>query len=415
MEGKKENYRWVVLVVIMATQFFLIGLSWTCMPALFGHIQEDIPMTKAQWGWVWGMVPIALVCTGVLAGLAADRWGVRKVVGIGILLASFIGITRGLSGDITTLAITMFLFGASIPLVFINLPKTLGMWFPQEEYGLANGLSLLGFSLGGAITVMVSGAYITPLLGGWQRVLFLYGAMGLILGVIWLSLIRDRKPISAGHAGAGQHNLKEGFRQLLRVRQQWILVGLNTCQLAALLGVLGFLPESLVRRGLSEASAHGTASIVLWSKIAGNFLFPVLSDRLGTRKAFLAILCPVMAIGIFMAGSFLGVPLILGCILTGLAIGGILPIIFLSPLETEEIGPALAGSSMGILFTIGNLGGFIAQPLAGKIIDLTGSEAAAFGLFALIMFAGLPLSLMLKETGLGARRVPTLTPELEEV
>jgi MFS family permease len=402
----------------MANQFFLIGMSWTCMPALLGHIQNDIPMTKAQWGWVWGMVPVAIMLCGVLAGIAADRWGVRIVVGTGILLGSFFGITRGLSDDITTLAITMFFFGGAVSLAFINFPKTLGMWFTQDEYGLANGLSLLGFSLGGAITVMVSGAYISPLVGGWQRVLFLYGAIGLVLGILWWSLIREREPISAGHSGAGQHNIKEGIRKLLRVRQQWILVGLNTCQLAAFLGVVGFLPESLVRRGLSETSAHAVASVVLWGKIAGNFIFPVLSDRLGTRKTFLAILFPVMAVGIFLAGSFLGIPLILGCLITGLAIGGILPIIFLSPLETEEIGPSLAGSSMGMLFTIANLGAFIVQPLAGKLIDLSGSEATGFALFGLIMLAGLPLSLMLKETGLRAKakkEIITLAPELEEI
>lgn len=85
--------------------------------------------------------------------------------------------------------------------------------------------------------------------------------------------------------------------------------------------------------------------------------------------------------------------------LSGVAIGGIIPVIFLIPLELKGVGHALAGSSVGLLFTVGNLGGFISPILGGKIIDLTGSEMGGFLFFAIVIFLMAPLTMLLPETG----------------
>ena len=68
---------------------------------------------------------------------------------------------RATATDFASMYTWMFLFGAVQSLTFPNIPKALGMWFPPQEFGLANGITLAGYGagaalVGGAIHVMLS-------------------------------------------------------------------------------------------------------------------------------------------------------------------------------------------------------------------------------------------------------------------
>ena len=55
--------------------------------------------------------------------------------------------------------------------IIANLPKTLGLWFPPERLGMANGISLAGFGVGQAIA-MLSTPRLLPLFASWRTLTF---------------------------------------------------------------------------------------------------------------------------------------------------------------------------------------------------------------------------------------------------
>ena len=68
--------------------------------------------------------------------------------GIALNVASLL--VRAIAGSFPWMLLAMALFGASMAAIIANLPKTLGLWFPPERLGMANGISLAGFGVGQA-------------------------------------------------------------------------------------------------------------------------------------------------------------------------------------------------------------------------------------------------------------------------
>jgi nitrate/nitrite transporter NarK len=92
-------------------------------------------------------------------------------------------------------------------------------------------------------------------------------------------------------------------------------------------------------------------------------------------------------------------------VLAGLFFGPIIPIALTIPVELPEIGTRYAGSALGFVFMIGNIGSILGPITLGYLIDRTGSPLTAFSVAACCLVASLlPLQLV-RETG-GPLREP---------
>ena len=56
------------------------------------------------------------------------------------------------------------------------------------------------------------------------------------------------------------------------------------------------------------------------------------------------------------------------------------------PVEMPGIGPLFAGTALGILFMIGNAGGFFGPIVTGWLMDTTGSAWSGFIFVVLLLF-----------------------------
>jgi len=101
--------------------------------------------------------------------------------------------------------------------------------------------------------------------------------------------------------------------------------------------------------------------------------------------------------GAFLLGTSLWVAAAVWGFLAGAGV-----IAFVVPLEMPEVGPALAGSALGVALTAGYIGGFVGPLICMRLAETTPVAGFAFGggCYAL---SGL-LFLLLKETGPRVRR-----------
>jgi len=87
-------------------------------------------------------------------------------------------------------------------------------------------------------------------------------------------------------------------------------------------------------------------------------------------------------------------PLLMIClVIAGAAAGPFVPVSTAMPVEMPAIGPVLAGTALGILFMIGNTGGFFGPIIAGWLMDTTGSAWSGF-MFAALLLLIAPLFLI---------------------
>jgi MFS family permease len=369
------------------------------MPSLYGEITRDIPMTYAQWGTIWGIIFIPMMIFTLIGGMYADRVGTRSIVGLATIVMGVFGIGRAFARDFSQLLWLMLMIGVGSSFLRPNLPKSLGHWFPSSELGLANGFLIAGLCIGAGSALMVSGVYLSPLIGGWRNVMWLYGLLCIVLGTLWLWIFREGQNFPHNHHRASEKfAFREALSTVARVKDLWLLMVSRFCIIGALIAVIGFLPELLASRGMKQSLAHLSSSLIYYINVVGVIAIPLLSDKLGLRKIFIWPFSLIGALLVISLGVFQGIVCLLICSLLGLIVGFI-PLMMTIPMEIEGIGHRYFGTALGLSLTIGNLGSFVAPVVGGKIIDSTGEEWTAFFFWGVLMVIGALFILPMKETG----------------
>src|SRR5262252_628467 len=167
------------------------GLGWSLLPPLMPQIARDLGVSHALGGFVWGAAPLGIALASALGGASVDRFGPRRVAGFAMLAGAVFCAARAFVVGPWSLAVIMAAFGAHIAFVAPALPKAIAAHVPAARLGRANGLSLLAYTLGTAITVLTARTVIAPALGGWKPTMIAAGVAMAVAGVAWLVLLRD--------------------------------------------------------------------------------------------------------------------------------------------------------------------------------------------------------------------------------
>jgi MFS family permease len=83
------------------------------------------------------------------------------------------------------LAFTTLITGIAHWSIPMNVHKTCGVWFPKDQLGMANGVVSVGMALGFLCGSLLAATVFSPLFGRWRNVLFVYGAVAVLFGVLW--------------------------------------------------------------------------------------------------------------------------------------------------------------------------------------------------------------------------------------
>ncbi|MBW2370140.1 MAG: MFS transporter [Deltaproteobacteria bacterium] len=389
-----EPFRWVIAAMWFAIYFFS-SLAFFCMPPLFAEISRDIPLTKVQMGIIFGMNPLASLFLAFIAGSISDRFGSRWVVGAAFLLITVAGGLRATSHSVLDLIIFAFLMGVGTAFFGPNVPKVLGTWFPKEELGKANGFVMTAIPLGGAAAIASSASILSPAFGGWRGVMVACAVICLVVTVLWMILYREKE--IDGVDGKQTQAFSSNFKNVLKVKDIWLLAIFFGFYLAACGTVTGLLPVILTEKGVNRPGE--IVSLFMWIGIVSTPLGGIAIDKFDRRKPFLIVGAIVMAAVYPLLVITQGAGLIIALLVLGMAAGIIVPLKTLLPVEIEGIGPRLAATAFGFMMMLGFAMGFLGPTISGKIMDVTGSALPAFIMMAVCMLVAACIAIPMKETG----------------
>jgi ACS family glucarate transporter-like MFS transporter len=193
-----RGYRWVVLAVIILASFAAYTLR-TNVNIVGETMMRDLGMTEYQLGLVFSAFAAGYALFQFPGGLIGDRFGPRRTIAaIGITWSLLTVITAFIPGSdiwpvaytVGALIVTRFLVGASNgPFFPVTIGGTIERWFPASQWGLPNGLSSTGLTLGSAVTaplvVWLMAAY------GWRSALLIVAPAGLIAALAYWWFVRD--------------------------------------------------------------------------------------------------------------------------------------------------------------------------------------------------------------------------------
>jgi MFS family permease len=393
-------YRWVLLALAWMTQV-AVNASTLIMPSLASQIIPALKLNAETYHMVITAQLILPIFLSPFTGGLGDRFGVKRVIGAGMAVVALAGIGRIWAQDFALVLVLMMVIGAATAFIQPNVPKLVGVWFPTRQMGLATGIYVSGQAVGQSLGLMCG-----PLFNRWQDALLTIGLIVAGMTVLWFIFGRSypagtkppKVPVMAGMAKG------------VRSRSMWMLAIGMFLLLGAFMSYSGNMPRALVAvHGVPATEAAFLTSVMTWSVLAGAFVLPPLSDRLGRRKPFLVIL-PLICAASWIAAWFLApgpwtaVLMALGGIAIG---GGFVPLLFTLPLELPEIGHAYVGGAAGLINTASNLGGVLIATLAmAPLVEGGTAEAFTRGfVLAGVLAAAIAIPMtFVKETGWKAKR-----------
>jgi cyanate permease len=379
-----------VLLGLASLGYFLFTFSWFSLAAYLGPIIEELGLSGTQAGVVTGAVQLSYIPLSLVSGLAIDRLGSRRSLGVGLFVIGVAHVLRGFSTAFATVLLPTLLLGVGGTAVTFGLPKLVSELFPAERSGTVSSVYIVGSTLGSATVFAVARPLVGPLAGGW-RPFFRYTGVAVVgFAVVWTVVswrLWDRVPQFSERGDGQSFSLSSMRRDLRRVFTHHgllLLVVVGTMRLFIAHGLSNWLPVILETRGVAPALAGVVTSLFILVRVLGIVGVPALSDRLATRRL------PIVACGLAGAVGTVGLlvarslpALFLSLVLVGtFVIGGLSPLVRAIPTEMDGIGPGLTAVANGLIFTVGEVGGFGGPFLIGLLRDVTGSFAPALGTLA---------------------------------
>ena len=193
-----KGYRWVVLGAIILASFIAYVLR-TNVNIVGESMMHDLGMNEYQLGLVFSAFAAGYALFQFPGGMIGDRFGPRKTITVLAVIWTLLTVATALvpGSDIwpigytvATLILCRFLVGvANGPFFPVTIGGTVERWFPASQWGLPNGLSSTGLTLGAAATaplvVILMESY------GWRNALLFVAPTGLIAAFAYWNIVRD--------------------------------------------------------------------------------------------------------------------------------------------------------------------------------------------------------------------------------
>ncbi len=358
------------------------------------NIRQDLGLSYEQMGLLLSTFAWAYGLAQIPAGLAVDRYGPRRTLGIGLILWSAAQICAAFVGTLGQFVGARVALGLGESPMYIGGTSVCAAWFQRRDRALPIGI----FNSSSAFAPAVAPPLLTLLMlsFGWRGMFLIAGIAGFLVAVAWIALYQspERANISAEDAAAitaedGAPAAQLGLAQLswlLQFRTAWgMFLGFFGVVYVSWLYAT-WLPGYLeTQRHLSIGSAGVVSSIPLMAGFVGAVTGGAISDILGRRGADASEACRIpiiwglVAAAVFtvagaLAGSIWGCIFCISCGLFAVNVAS-----SCGWALAAVVAPVNAVATLEAVQNVGgSLGGALAPFITGWVVQTTGSFVPAF-------------------------------------
>ncbi|MBT4489585.1 MAG: MFS transporter [Rhodospirillaceae bacterium] len=392
------RYRWVLLFGVWLV-YFAFGLTQEAMAPLVGVIKIDLGLSDGAMGLILGAWPLVYIASAMPCGAFLDRVGPRKALFVAAAILAFSAAARGFANDQLSLFLAVASFGIGGPLISIGAPKLVSLWFEGPDRGLAMGIYITGPALGGISALALTNSVAMPLLDSdWRQVLFLYAAIALAIGLVWLALNQHPSARALEERATVNHGQRQSavFLDLMKIPAVRLTLVMAMGAFFFNHGLNNWLPEILRRGGMTAAQAGYWAAIPTAMGVFSSLLIPRLATPARRKKILIALILGAGLSTLLLQHAGYALPLGLGLILQGVARGSLMTVMMLSLVETTGVGSRHAGAAGGMFFSAAEVGGVLGPITLGALSDLTGGFSVGLYLLSGICAVLILLSMRLR-------------------
>mgnify|MGYP005834611853 CR=1 FL=1 len=378
----------------ISSQPYVVATAFLAMMAIVGFALYGLPFFYDQWinefGWSRVTVTsgnaisklIVAPLFGFIAGWVIDKYGPRRVMLAGILMAGGALIGLGLMNALWMFYFFYFfnalgyLFGGPLPCQVL-----ISRWFGKNR-GKAMGIAYIGIGTGGFIVFQLAAYLINNF--GWRLALSCIGIVMILVALPFVFFIKEP-------ADKPSEKVKEKstvpVSQVLKNPHFYLLALGSMCSIAAVGGTNQHLKLYLRDMQFSQTQSANVASLVLFSSIAGRLFVGWLADLL-PRKYVMIIVYMIVAsaIPLLLVPDFPG-RIYLFAVIFGIGLGGDYMIIPL--MAGDMFGVKVLGRVMGIVLVADGIAESLSPMMVGALYNQASkSYTLGFTLLIAIALAG---------------------------
>ncbi|MGD8211649.1 MAG: MFS transporter [Desulfobacterales bacterium] len=398
---KTSWYRWIVFC-LLAFGYLLVYFHRLCPAVVALDMQADLNTSGALLGFLAAAYFYPYALMQIPSGLLSDSWGPRKTITVFFVIAGAASIFLGLVGSLGFAILARILVGLGVAMLFVPTMKVMTQWFKNEEFARMTGILMAVGGLG-AYTASRPLAWLSDMMG-WRGSFVVIGVITIAVAVaIWflvhntpqeMGLPRVNKP-AEGNPGQ-TIGLAQGVKIVLTSRPFWFLAAwffFSFCIFFSFGGLWGG-PYLMHVYGLSKAEAGNILGMLALAMILGSPFISWLSDKVFRSRKKVIVLASVITLCLTIPLAFfpdaMNKPaLYLLCFLLGMFNSAVVVVAFTS---AKELFPLeIAGTSVGLANLFPFLGGAVAPPILGAILEAqvktaTGYSAEAYSKAFLLYF-----------------------------
>ncbi|MGG4394050.1 MFS transporter [Paenibacillus thiaminolyticus] len=364
----QKMQRSIIFFLIFATMFVLGGIQNT-KGIILERVQHDIQLDISQVGVMVSIFQIGFLLASLIAGIFADRKGIKAVMGVGTVLMMI-----GLIGTSASFTVAFFLgfyliVGLGIGSMTVSVATIIPTYFKERAgviFNLANAL----FGVGMIVTPILLNVMFAQNIS-WR---YFYIGVSVLIAIILFALLSFKPAKTTADQGQDKVSLTSVL-QLFQDRQILFVILFILFYVAAEAGFLNFFPilfNSLDIAGMTADQKASTAGYIIASFAflftIGRFVGGFIIYKLGERRTLVAF--SLFALVSLVLGRLFMTNFSYLIMLFGLAMSVLFP-------TAQGIASKLtkqAGSLQGVIYVASGLGGAVVGILIGQVSEAFGIQ-----------------------------------------
>lgn len=364
--GTQLFYPWLVWL-LGASFFFYKYLVQVSPSVMTSDLMRAFKVNGVGLGNLSACYFYAYLIMQIPVGILLDKFSPRFLTALAILICGLSTLVFSETNSLAMACISRAFIGFGAAFAAVSCFKAASLWFPPKRFALISGMCMTAAMLGAVggqapLSVLVEDY-------GWRNSLKIVAAIGVILSLLYIVIIRDKKQAATSKS---TNKVSGNFFRILRNKQAWLLSiysGLAFAPVSVFGGLWGvpFLQQAY------DLSASEAAVAVSWIFIGFAVGAPILgwlSDHMGKRK-------PIMMLGTILATLSLmfviygfaahSASISLLLFIFGLGASGF----FISFAMIKEVFPILLTATvLGFMNTFDSICEAISEPFVGIFLDL---------------------------------------------
>ncbi|MBE6228191.1 MAG: MFS transporter [Bacteroidales bacterium] len=381
MKGTHKYYKWEVLGLLWMA-YLLNQADRQVFNTVLPAIRDSLNLTDTSVGLIATVFNLCYAFMVPLGGMAGDRLSRKWVTTIAILFWSVATMFTGLATGVVMLILMRSVATGGGEAFFGPANYSLLGQYHTDTRARAMSIHQTSYYVGVILAGWLAG-YIADKLG-WQYSFIIFGAAGIIWGIVMAFRLKDKEDADAPRNDEKKPGIFDGFKTVFTTPTALVLTIGFSGFIFVITGYMTWVPAFLQEEFGQTQAAAGFNSM-FWTYLAafaGVLLAGTLSDKFAVRDRKVRMV--IQGVGLILGAAFLffvGSNMTLWLIYLCFAGWGFFRAFFDANIYTVlyDVTPArLHASCSSALITTGFAVGALAPVILGAMKDSMGSLSATF-------------------------------------